>query len=210
MIFSKDHNFLFIKNMKVGSTSMEVELSKILPDSAIVTLINPFNKEHRPRNMGKFVNHTTYLEASQSLDLSDVKSYTIVRHPYEMVLSDFFFRKEVLDQDWNSLTKPQQEMLVENYFGNQFSNGHWMKSTRHIYTINDQIAVTDILRHELGLENEINRILPIHNLPTIKFNTFEKAYRPKGITYTDVFSKKHLDLIADEWSWEFRTLGYND
>jgi hypothetical protein len=210
MIFSKDHNFLFIKNMKVGSTSMEVELSKILPDSAIVTLINPFNKEHRPRNMGKFVNHTTYLEASQSLDLSDVKSYTIVRHPYEMVLSDFFFRKEVLDQDWNSLTKPQQEMLVENYFGNQFSNGHWMKSTRHIYTINDQIAVTDILRHELGLENEINRILPIHNLPTIKFNTFEKAYRPNGIAYTDVFSKRYLDLIANEWSWEFMTLGYND
>jgi hypothetical protein len=209
MIFSKDHNFLFIKNMKVGSTSMEVELSKILPDSAIVTLINPFNKEHRPRNMGKFVNHTTYLEASQSLDLSDVRSYTIVRHPYEMVLSDFFFRKEVLDQDWNSLTKPQQEMLIENYFGNQFSNGHWMKSTRHIYTINDQIAVTDILRHELGLENEINRILPIHNLPKIKFNTFEKAYRPKGITYTDVFSKRYLDLIANEWSWEFMTLGYN-
>jgi hypothetical protein len=188
---------------------MEVELSKILPDSAIVTLINPFNKEHRPRNMGKFVNHTTYLEASQSLDLSDVRSYTIVRHPYEMVLSDFFFRKEVLDQDWNSLTKPQQEMLIENYFGNQFSNGHWMKSTRQIYTINDQIAVTDILRHELGLENEINRILPIHNLPKIKFNTFEKAYRPKGITYTDVFSKRYLDLIANEWSWEFMTLGYN-
>jgi hypothetical protein len=209
MIFSKDHNFLFIKNMKVGSTSMEVELSKILPDSAIVTLINPFNKDHRPRNMGKFVNHTTYLEASLALDLSNVKSYTIVRHPYEMVLSDFFFRKEVLDQDWKSLTKTQQEALVDQYFSNQFSNGHWMKSTRGIYTINDKIAVTDILRHELGLENEINRILPLHNLPKINISTFEKAYRPKGTTYSDVFSRQQLDMIASEWSWEFETLGYN-
>lgn len=188
---------------------MEVELSKILPDSAIVTLINPFNKEHRPRNMGKFVNHTTYLEASLALDLSNVRSYTIVRHPYEMVLSDFFFRQEVLSKDWGSLTKSEQEILVGQYFANQFNNGPWMKSTRGIYTVNDKIAVTDILRHELGLESEINRILPLHNLPKIKINTFEKAYRPRGIGYTDVFSKQQLDMIASEWLWEFETLGYN-
>lgn len=210
MIFSKDHNFLFIKNMKVGSTSMEVELSKILPPSAIVTFINPPNKDHRPRNMGSFVNHTTYLEASRVLDLSDVKSYTIVRHPYEMVLSDFFFRKEVLNADWSAITESQKDMLVDYYFNNQFSNGPWMKSTKSIYTVNNEIAVTDILRHELGLESEINRILPAHNLPKIKINTFEKSYRPAGITYGDVFSKQQLELIAQEWSWEFDTLGYND
>ena len=60
MIFSEKHNFLFIKNMKVGSTSMEVELSKILPDSAIVTKINPPNKDHKPRNFRNFVNHTSW------------------------------------------------------------------------------------------------------------------------------------------------------
>ena len=210
MIFSKEHNFLLIKNMKVGSTSLEVELSKILPDSAIVTFINPPNKEHRPRNMGKFVNHTTWYEASQELDLSDVKSYTVVRHPYEMVLSDFFFRSEIINVHWNSLTKLEQDRLVDYYFNGQFSNGHWMKSTKNIYTVNGEIAVTDILRHEKGLEQEINRILPIHNLPTVKINTFEKAYRPKNVTYKDVFSNKQLDMIAKEWEWEFRTLGYND
>lgn len=210
MIFSKDHNFLFIKNMKVGSTSMEVELSKILPASAIVTFINPPNKEHRPRNWGKFVNHTTFLEASLELDLKDVKSYTIVRHPYEVVLSDFFFRKEILSINWATLSQNEKDMLVEKYFNNEFSNGPWIKSTKNIYTVNNKIAVTDILRHELGLENEINRILPIHNLPKITMKTFEKAYRPEGTKYLDVFSKKHLGMIAGEWSWEFETLGYND
>lgn len=196
--------------MKVGSTSMEVELSKILPASAIVTFINPPNKDHRPRNMGNFVNHTTYLEASMSLDLSEVKSYTIVRHPYEMVLSDFFFRKEILNTKWVALSQSEKDRLVDYYFSNQFSNGPWMKSTRSIYTVDNKIAVTDILRHELGLEAEINRILPSHNLPKIKINTFEKAYRPEGISYRDVFSKKQLEAIAQEWSWEFDTLGYND
>ena len=210
MIFSKDHNFLLIKNMKVGSTSLEVELSKILPDSAVVTLINPPNKEHRPRNFGKFVNHTTWLEANQELDLSGVKSYTIVRHPYEMVLSDFFFRSEIINVHWNSLSKLEQDRLVDYYFNNQFSNGPWMKSTKDIYTVNGEIAVTDILRHEKGLEQEINRILPLHGLPTIKVTANEKAYRPKGINYKDVFSTVYLDMIAHDWSWEFRTLGYND
>jgi hypothetical protein len=210
MIFSKEHNFLLIKNMKVGSTSLEVELSKILPDSAIVTLINPPNKEHRPRNMGSFVNHTTYLEASGKLDMSNVKSYTIVRHPYEMVLSDFFFRSEVINVRWNSLSSLEQERLVDYYFNDQFSNGSWMKSTKNIYTIDGQIAVTDILRHEKGLESEINRVLPLHGLPQITVNTFEKAYRPKNVNYKDVFSSKQLAQIADEWEWEFRVLGYND
>lgn len=210
MIFSKEHNFLFIKNMKVGSTSMEVELSKILPDSAIVTFINPPNKNHRPRNWGPFVNHTTFLEASLHLDLRNVRSYTIVRHPYETVLSDFFFRKEIQDTKWLDLSQKEKDRLVDYYFTNQFSNGPWLKSTRNIYTINNKIAVTDILRHELGLENEINRVLPLHNLPEIKFSTFEKAYRPNTVHYKDVFSKDQLDMIAKEWSWEFEVLGYND
>ena len=210
MIFSKEHNFLFIKNMKVGSTSMEVELSKILPDSAIVTKINPPNKDHKPRNFGNFVNHASWKEANDILDLSGVMSYTIVRHPYEMVLSDFFFRSEVINTHWNSLSKIEKDRLTDYYFNGQFSNGSFMKSTRSLYTVDDKIVVSDILKHELGLEEEINRILPRHGLPTIKINTFEKAYRPKNVTHKDVFSKPQLLMIAEEWSWEFGNLGYND
>ena len=210
MIFSEKHNILFIKNMKVGSTSMEVELSKILPDSAIVTKINPPNKDHKPRNFRNFVNHTSWEEASKYLDLSNVMSYTIVRHPYEMVLSDFFFRSEIINTHWNSLSKLEKDRLVDYYFTDQFKNGPWMKSTRGIYTLDNKVMVSDLLRHELGLEKEINRILPKHGLPLIKMNTFEKAYRPKNITYKDVFSKEQISLISDEWSWEFRNLGYND
>lgn len=196
--------------MKVGSTSLEVELSKILPDSAIVTFINPPNKEHKPRNINGFVNHTSYLEASKHLDLSNVKSYVVVRHPYNMVLSDFFFRKEILSLgNWNSLNKLDQDRLVYKYFNNEFSNGEWFKSTKNLYTINNKICVTEILRYENGIENEINRILPRHNLPTIKINTYEKAYRPKNIGYLDIFSEEILDMIYKEWQWEFNTLGYN-
>lgn len=209
MIFCDKHKFLLIKNMKVGSTSLEVELSKILPDSAVVTFINPPNKHHKPRNINGFVNHTSYLEASKHLDLSDIKSYVVVRHPYDMVLSDFFFRSEVMMAgNWNDLNIKLQNELIEKYFNNEFSNGGWFKSTKNLYMVDSSIAVTKILKYENGIENEINSVLPDHGLPKIKINTYEKAYRPKNITYS-IFSKNILNMIKEEWHWEFDNLGYN-
>lgn len=210
MIFCDKHKFLLIKNMKVGSTSMEVELSKILPDSATVTFINPPNKNHKPRNIKNFVNHTSFLEASKALDLTDVKSYVMVRHPFNMVLSDFFFRSEVMNLgDWNLLSSKIQEEFIYKYFNNEFSNGEWFKSTKDLYTIDNRIAVTKILKYENGLEDEINSVLPLHNLPKIKISTYEKQYRPKNVTY-NIFNKEILEMIKHEWSWEFDNLGYND
>lgn len=209
MIFCDKHKFLLIKNMKVGSTSLEVELSKILPDSAVVTFINPPNKNHKPRNINGFLNHTSFLEARKHLDLSNVKSYVMVRHPYDMVLSDFFFRSEVMMAgNWNNLNINLQNELIEKYFNNEFSNGGWFKSTKNLYMVNNSVAVTKILKYENGIENEINSVLPDHGLPKIKVNTYEKAYRPKNITHT-IFSKNILDMIKEEWSWEFDNLGYN-
>jgi hypothetical protein len=209
MIFCREHNFLFIKNMKVGSTSIEVELSKILPDSAIITKINPPNKDHQPRNFENFRNHASWKEVSESIDLSNVMSYTIVRHPYEIVLSDFFFRPEIRKTPWHSISKIEKERLVDYYFNGQFMHGSFIKSKKHLYTVDEKIVVSDILRYELGLEDEINRILPKHGLKNIKINTFEKAYRPKNVTYNEIFSRAQLDMISEEWSWEFMNLGYN-
>ena len=95
MIYSPDHNFLMLKNSKVGGTSLEVELSKVLPENAIVTKIDPPNSQHRPRNHKGFYNHMPYLEASSILDLSNTKSYIFVRHPYDTVLSAFFLSNKI-------------------------------------------------------------------------------------------------------------------
>ena len=37
MIYSPDHKFLLLKNHKVGGTSLEVPVSMIVPENAIVT-----------------------------------------------------------------------------------------------------------------------------------------------------------------------------
>jgi hypothetical protein len=205
MIYSPDNKFLLLKNYKVGSTSMEVELSKILPKNAIVTEIDPPNPEHKPRNSSGFYNHISYSEIKEKINLDVVKCYIFVRHPYTTVLSDFFFTLKLQDIDPLKLDKDDLLFLLDKYF----YGSNWLRSTGYIYRDNlNNSCVDDFLFYENGIENEINRVLPLHGINKIKINTFEKEYRPKHIEYQDMFSKSHIDIINDSWSWEFDNLGY--
>ena len=216
MIYSPDHNFLLLKNRKVGGSSLEVSLSRVLPKNAIVTPLNGSGniwdskpKNHNERNYDDyFYNHIKYEEVNKKINLSNVKSYVFVRHPYDSVLSDFFHRLFFFKKDlvWLKLSKFEKEELVEQYFDNKFYR--WYKGDKGIYTINDKIVVDKILYYEKGIEKEINSVLNFHKISNITLNVFEKAHRPKSIKYQDVFLKKHLDLIRKEWWWEFENLNY--
>src|ERR1700686_1801692 len=50
MIVSHEHRFIFIKTRKTAGTSIEVALSQIAGDDAIVTPIDPPERQHDPRN----------------------------------------------------------------------------------------------------------------------------------------------------------------
>jgi hypothetical protein len=209
MIYSPDHKFLLIKNAKVGGTSVEVELSKVLPDNAIVTDITPLNPEHRPRNNADFYNHIPLSEVMNYLDLSGARSYVIVRNPYDMVLSHFFHTLHYMNLDWNKLTKIEQMSLVHRYFKND-DELSMLKSTKNLYLSDDnEIMVNDFIRYENGLESELNPILKSHGIKQFSLNTFEKAYRPSKLKPKDVFLDNHFYEIQKEWAWEFENLRYN-
>jgi hypothetical protein len=192
-----------LKNYKVGGTSLEVELSKVLPSDAIVTEIYPINNNHSPRNFNGFYNHMSYKNISKSIDLSSTKSYVFVRNPYDMVLSNFFYDNN-MNNEWENLNELKRKEKINNYF-----EVDMLKSSKAIYTDeNLNLLVTQVLKYENGIENEINSILPIHNIQKIKINTFEKSFKPKNIKYTDLFSKEQINKIYKEWEWEFLQFGY--
>lgn len=214
MIYSSDHNFLLIKNKKVGGTSLEVDLSQILPENAIVTPIYPINNNHKPRNYSGFYNHISYSEIQNKIDLSNVLSYVFVRHPYSMVLSDMFHGIGGASR-WNILSDKDKDILVDKYFDENDSNYYedmpnkMLNSTKNLFTSDNDIQVTKILKYEDGIENQINSILPNHSLPKIKLLSKEKTYRPENINHSDIFKKRHYEKINKEWFWEFENLGYN-
>jgi len=209
MIYSPDHNFLMLKNSKVGGTSLEVELSKVLPENAIVTKIDPPNSQHRPRNHKGFYNHIPYSEVSSILDLSNTKSYIFVRHPYDTVLSAFFYQVKLKNIDWENFDKTQKDNILDKYFFENVEGFSMLKSRKYLYSIDNDILVDKVLRYELGIENEINNVLLSHNIKNISMNTFEKQYRDKKYTVENTFKLNHINAIQSEWSWEFKMFGYD-
>jgi hypothetical protein len=208
MIFSEDNKFLLIKNLKVGGTSLEVELSKVLPNNAVVTPIYPKVVGHSPRNYkNKFYNHISYDEINTIIELTKIKSYVFVRNPYDIVLSDFFHKLQDKKPDIKTKEINKKDFLLDEvdiYFKNFL-----LKSTHKLYTKKNKVVVSKLLFYENGIENEINKILPLHGINKIKLITFEKQYRPPWAQYKNIFNKKQIKIINDEWSWEFKNLGYS-
>jgi|688.fasta_scaffold65866_6 hypothetical protein len=221
MILSLENNFLLLKNQKVGGTSLEVPLSKIMPENAIITpktsddpawklSDEPIYKDYNPRNCEGFYNHMSYSEINSKISLSGIKSYIFIRNPFEMVLSHFFHRLkfEGLNTKWMELTNKRQSELLFKYFNGELGWG-WLKSNKYLYTSKEgNIQVNEFLRYENGIEKEINKVLPLHNLPTITLDIREKSFRPKQIHYRDVFLDNHIKLISKEWCWELEYFGY--
>lgn len=219
MIFSKDHNFLLLKNGKVGGTALEVELSRVLPDSAIITpatgasaewkIKDEFYDNYNPRNYDGFWNHMSYSEIKRKINLKNINTYIFVRNPYEIVLSHFFHRLYFINKNliWNTFDKKEKEELIYNYFENNLGS-NWHTSTKHLYIHKEKIVVNDFLHYEKGIDSEINKILTKHNIPNIQVKTITKYFKPKDIKYYDVFSKKYLDIIYNNWEWEFKYFNY--
>jgi hypothetical protein len=208
MIYSQDHNFLLIKNEKVGGTSLEVELSKVLPENAIVTPIIPPNLNHTPRNHKDiFYNHMGYSEIKQFLNLENVKSYVMVRNPYDSVLSYFFhlLQRKILNiSTYNIKENTDLTKKIDVYFKKYLFHG-----THKLYTENNKIVVDKILYYENGVESEINKVLSDHNIKQIKMTTFEKKDRPEWATYKKMFNREQIDIINSAWAWEFENLEYD-
>jgi len=183
---------------------MEVELSRVLPEDAVVTpiVIHP-PKYHIPRNYNGFHGHMGVDEVISiigSEKYSELESAVFVRNPYNQVLSHFFMQIKIGGiKNWRD--------HVDDYFNNKLMQD-WLTSTRDIYTINDKVFVKNILFYELGIEQEINKVLEKVNIPYLTINTWEKKFNEDGIIYSDVFSDKHIKIINDSWWWEFENLGY--
>ena len=225
MIYSPDHNFLLLKNRKVGGSSLEIVLSKVLPDNAIVTKLNNHGntwdvipEDHKERNYKDyFYNHIKYEEVKKKIDLTNVKSYVFVRNPYNAVLSAFFHRLNSSSiwnaspnpNSWSALLENERDEWVDQYFAGTLGNLPWYKSDKYIFLDkNGNQAVDKILYYEKGIEEEINPILKLHGISTISLNVHHLKHRPEKIVYKDVFKKRHLSQIRKEWAWEFENLNY--
>ena len=205
MIYSEKHRFLLLKNYKVGGTSLEVELSQVLDQSAVVTPIYPENLLHQPRNFNKFYNHITYVELENLLGvdaLNKTESVVFVRNPFDVVLSHMY-----MSFSWSGINNPSK-FDVDKYFNNKTKlNKITSSKSKSIYTKGDVIMAKHVYKYEDGLD-QINKVLYDVGIDKIAINAKEKVYRPKHIKPTDIFEPRHIEEIYKDWSWEIDKFDY--
>lgn len=207
MILSPKHKFLLIKNYKVGGTSLEVELSQIIKDSdAIFTKIDPPNQYHKIQNDSGFYNHMSYLEIANKLGfdyINSLSSVVFVRNPFDVVLSHLYMAAR-----WSGISDVTDQ-VVTDYFNGKLKLDRMLGiKTRRLYTIDNIVSVNNVLKYEDGLES-INKILSDVGIDNIKNIYKEKQYKPFDIKFNDIFTNSQLDIIRNDWSWEFESFGYN-
>jgi hypothetical protein len=205
MIYSQKHNFLLLKNYKVGGTSLEVDLSQVLDDSAIVTPIYPANKLHIPRNFDNFYNHIPYIKIEKILGkdvLDKTESVVFIRNPFDIVLSHMY-----MSFSWSGIINPDKSD-VDKYFNNKTKlNKITGFMSRNIYTINNIVMAKTVYKYEDGLE-QINKTLEKVGIGSVSINSKEKMYKPKEVKPLDVFESRHIDIIYRDWSWEIDQFDY--
>lgn len=117
MIVSHKHKFIFIKPKKVAGTSIEINLSKHCGENDIVTPITDFRSEfdedyyvHFPRNYEEkgLFNHVTPDKIKKEVGekvWNEYFKFTVVRNPYDQVVSRYLFIKNDLRVKLEEKTK---------------------------------------------------------------------------------------------------------
>lgn len=101
-VISFKHRFVFIKTTKTAGTSIEVELSRLAGDDAVVTPVVPPEEGHLPRNyLGAdgtpaFYNHMTAGEIRDRIGAAQfhkMHKFCVEREPVAKCISHFHMRR---------------------------------------------------------------------------------------------------------------------
>ena len=206
MILVEENNFLLLKNFEVNGDYIESVLSNSMPDNAIVTPMSNSSYYYKPRNYENLQEYMSFYDINKVHGLANCKAYIIVRNPYHAVFSNFFYSLKTINvlESWPNLKEEEQKEILTGYFYSDF----FLKSTKDLYIYDNMLMLEDVIIYEDGVEEQLNQILIKHNLPTVKLNSLEDKYVPKDITFLDIFSKDQINMITENWKWEFDNFGY--
>ncbi len=96
VIVSHKHRFIFIKNGKTASTSIEVFLSRICAASDIVTPIHPAVEPHCARNYEGFYNRMSGAEVRERLGdeiWNRYYKFCVERNPWDKAVSYYYMAR---------------------------------------------------------------------------------------------------------------------
>jgi len=190
---NNDINVLFVHIPKTGGTSCENFFSSKfnIPLNTNSLYGFKYDKKLMP-DINSSLQHITYNQMVQyskvlNIDFDNIKIFTIVRNPYERVVSDLFFKKMIniksnKNEVFNKITEylllthcdnhnNPQHIFITDDNKNLHSNIHILKTEKLKGDMNG-LGYTDFNRHDNANKNKINYYDYLNNKAIRKINDF--------------------------------------
>jgi hypothetical protein len=192
-------NILFIHIPKTGGTSIERYFS--------IKFNIHLNENNLYSSHGYFMNlslqHLTYNQIIEynnifNIDFNNIKIITVVRNPYERIISDLFWFKKITIKS----SKEKVFNVIKSYLLSTEYDNHNIPQHRFI-TNNDKELISNI--HILRTETLTKEMI---NLGYTDFNFFINSNNIK-VNYYNYLNNKSLELINNFYHDDFILFNYS-
>ena len=202
-----DINVLFIHIPKTGGSSLELYFSSkfniLLNNKSLYLYIEDKELLNKNIQIKSSLQHMTYnqiVEYSKIFDINfdNIKIITIVRNPYERIVSDLFYFSLISIYT----TKEKVFDIINEYLVSENYDNH--NIPQHKFITNDKGEIVQnihILKTE-SLTNDMN------NLGYSDFNIFSNA-NPNKINYYDYLNNNSIYIINKFYHLDFILFNYD-
>ena len=201
-----DLKCIFVHINKTGGSSIVKALNMLQVHMSVELLFSDVDKlkaddQHRIWKGwlgGKRITHQNYEKIENIKNYwNDYLTFTVVRNPYERVVSDYFYcRKHNLIDLSISFTED-----VKSTFDNQ---ERWKLPCYDWITLNNEIVVENIIRFE-NLKQGFDDMCKTLQVPHIKLPHLNKT---KHTHYADYYDEETREIVAEKYAKDIEYFGY--
>lgn len=202
---NKDINLLFIHIPKTGGTSIEEYFSSKFKIKLNCYSLFGFEGAYKNLNINSSYQHMTYNTINKyrkefNINYNNVKIISIVRNPYERIISDLFFYlfiniNNTKEEVYNTIKKYLS--IVPNYDNHNLPQYVFITDENKELIPNIHILRTENLTEDMKA------------LGYTDFNNHNNRNPKKSINYYDYLNNDSIKLINDFYHLDFILFNYN-
>lgn len=206
MILSPAYRFVFIKTIKTAGSSIEVALSRLCEDGAIVTPLYPPEPLHRPRNFAAqgFEPHSAAAAIRPRIGVAlwdRLAKITVERNPWDKMVSWYGWQRHLA-----GLTCDFPTFVAQCAERNRWP--YLFPAAAELYAIEGQACLDHVIRFE-RLEEDFAAVFGgLFDVAAPALPHAKIGHRPPGADYRAFYDTPTIDTVALRYAREISLFDY--